>query len=352
MAITRLAIVGGSWRADFYHRIARALPETFSMVGATTRSEAGRQKIASRWEVPVFPDSPSMVKATQPDFVVNCGGWDTILDVMRPLHAVGATVLCETPPGWHREQQEEMNAMVRDGLKMQVAEQGWLQPEHQALLGLCQSGKLGEITYMNSTGGGYHGMALVRKFLGLQFEIPTIRAIQKRQPILEGPGREGYPNEERMTETILQVVTLEFPTGQLAVMTSSGQHFHPIRRGHLHLYGTRGIVQDKQITVMADHQTPLTYPLTRHEAGVLEPKALHAIQIGDHYYWQNRWPHISFSDDEIAVAEAMWRMVRYCQTGEAFYSFADAAWDQTICLLIKKASQEATTLTPDAPTWS
>ena len=167
------------------------------MVGASARSEGTREKIAGMWQVPVFATSEALCGETAPDFVINCGGWNTIVDVMRPLHACGATVLCETPPGWQVEQQEEIHAMVQEGLRMQVAEQGWLQPEPQARLEFLRTGKLGDLHYAQVSVGGYHGYASLRKYLGIGFELPRIQALGARHPVLSEGNREGLSREER-----------------------------------------------------------------------------------------------------------------------------------------------------------
>ena len=54
---------------------------------------------------------------------------------------------------------------------MQVAEQYAFQPLHAARLAFIRAGKLGEISQVQvSVAHGYHGISLIRKFLGIGYE--------------------------------------------------------------------------------------------------------------------------------------------------------------------------------------
>ena len=47
-------IIGGGWRAEFYLRIAKALPERFHVSGICVRNPERRQYIAEKYNVKVF----------------------------------------------------------------------------------------------------------------------------------------------------------------------------------------------------------------------------------------------------------------------------------------------------------
>jgi len=350
MAKKRICIVGGGWRADFFHRICRALPEEFEMAGASARSESTREKIAATWGVKVYETSEAMCDAVQPDFAINCGGWNTVLDVMRPLHRSGVKVLCETPPGWQVEQQEEMWQMVQDGLRMQVAEQGWLQPEHHARIQFANSGKLGERHYAMVSGGGYHGYSLIRKYLGIGFELPRIRAVFMQHPLVVEGDREGLATEEVMQSPKGAHVTLEFPDGKIGILDSAGTPFSTIRKTLVRVRGTHGELWEDGAIYLKDYQTPVEHPIRRVYTSDLDGHYLHAVQIGEEYYDRNDIRH-PLTDDEIAIARSMRLMARYCDTGEEFYSFADAGWDQSLALWMRKAWEEGGTIEAQPVPW-
>lgn len=320
------------------------------MVGASARTASTRGKIAEAWGTQIFETSEALCQETQPDFVINCGGWNTILDVMRPLHQCGVKVLCETPPGWQREQQEEMHAMVQDGLRMQVAEQGWLQPEHHARILFAHSGRLGTLSYGQITGAGYHGYALIRKYLGIGFEAPRIHAVEAKHPIVIEGGRDGLATEEIVKETRVSQIMLQFPDGKLGLLGSTGDHFSTIRKPLVRIRGSHGELTEDGACFLRDYRTPIHHPLQRIETSDLDGRYLQAIQIGDEVYDRNDI-RTRLTDDEIAIARSMRLMARYCDTGEEFYSFANAAWDQTISLLVKEATESGTPVQAEACPW-
>lgn len=59
-----------------------------------------------------------------------------------------------------------------------------------------------------SVGHGYHGVSLLRKYLGVGFENCVIRAWEFANPIVEGPGRAGYPEKEQIIQDRQQFACL------------------------------------------------------------------------------------------------------------------------------------------------
>ena len=64
-----LGLVGGGWRAEFYFRIARTLPDRFRIAGCVARTEATRARILTEWRVPVFQTLDQLLERHL-DFVV------------------------------------------------------------------------------------------------------------------------------------------------------------------------------------------------------------------------------------------------------------------------------------------
>ena len=52
MSPTPFAIAGAGWRAEFYLRIAQALPERFRVTGVLTRDPARAARVAGEWATP------------------------------------------------------------------------------------------------------------------------------------------------------------------------------------------------------------------------------------------------------------------------------------------------------------
>ena len=67
-------VVGGRWRAEFYFRIAQALPGRFRVAGCVAKSETTRARVKANWNIPVFDKIDGLLNE-QPEFVVTSVPW-------------------------------------------------------------------------------------------------------------------------------------------------------------------------------------------------------------------------------------------------------------------------------------
>lgn len=61
----RFGIVGSGWRAEFFARLARALPERLAVVGVVTRSAERAARVEAEWGCPPFGRSLNCVVVTR-----------------------------------------------------------------------------------------------------------------------------------------------------------------------------------------------------------------------------------------------------------------------------------------------
>ena len=95
---TNYMIIGYGWRADFYYRIARLLPEQFSICAGVLRTEARAKEVALKEGIFATADLDQALER-KPDFAVLCVPRDFAKDYLLKLMEIGIPVLCETPPG-------------------------------------------------------------------------------------------------------------------------------------------------------------------------------------------------------------------------------------------------------------
>ena len=96
--ITNYMIIGYGWRADFYYRIAKLLPERFSVCAGVLRTEERAKEVAHKEGVFATSDLDQALER-KPDFAVLCVPRDVTKDYLVKLMKKGIPVLCETPPG-------------------------------------------------------------------------------------------------------------------------------------------------------------------------------------------------------------------------------------------------------------
>jgi len=336
-------IVGAGWRTEFYLRIARALPARFRITGVVVRNPEKRRPLEQAWGVRVCADSEELLK-TSPSFVVTSVSWASNPVLLKELSQRGIPILSETPPAPDLEQLREVIALTRKGAKIQVAEQYWAQPHHQACSEVIEQGLLGRPTQAQiSVAHGYHGISLIRRFLGIGFERPRISGKRFLAPIVAGGGRQGPPASEQIRDSEQDIVFFDWGD-RLGVLDFTGdQYFGWIRNRRLLIRGERGEIVNDTVYYLKDFCTPIALGLRRDTTGAngnLEGFYLRGIQAGGEWVYSNPFAPAPLSDDEIAIATCLVRMEEYVRTGRDFYPLAEACQDHYLSLLCQQAVQE------------
>jgi predicted dehydrogenase len=340
MAATELAIIGGGWRTEFFMRVAQALPEQFRVSGVLVRNVEKAQRFAQTWNVPTHQSLDELLRS-RPSFVVVSVPWPVAPQLLRELAERGMPALCETPPAPDLDELAALQTLAQQGARIQVAEQYIFQPLHAARLALVRSGKLGAVTQAQvSAAHGYHGISLMRHFLGVQCEPATITAMQISDPLIAGPDRNGLPSEERLTSAKQTIAWFEFD-GKLGVFDfNDAQYFSWVRSQRLLVRGERGEINNQDVRYLLDFSTPIHLELMRHDTGQngnLEGYYHVGITAGAECLYRNPFAPARLSDDEIAIATCMANMASYVEGGPNFYSLELAAQDHYLNLMMQQA---------------
>ena len=353
MTVTRFAIVGGGWRAAFYLRVAAALPERFAVSGLLSRDAARRATIASEFGVGT-PGTLDDLLAGDPAFVVVATPWPVTPGLIAELAGRGVPVLTETPPAPDDAGLRALAPLATTG-RIQVAEQYQYQPLHAARLEVVQSGRLGAVSQARvSAAHGYHGVDLIRRFLGLDREPLTITAHRFVSPIVASPDRAGPPADERIVESD-QVIAFLDAGDRLGIYDfSPDQYFSWVRASRVLIRGERGELHGRTVRTLLDHRTPAVGELVRHDAGHdgnLEGYHHVGITLGDTWLYRNPFVPARLADDEIAVATCLARMGEWLEGGPDVCSLSDAAQDHHIGLAIEEAARFGRSVTTRGHVW-
>lgn len=350
------AIIGSAWRAEFFLRVAQALPERFEVVGVTSRNPERRAALKQRFGVEVYDDPQALLSRTSPLFVVTSVPRTVSPQVIQQAANGNVPVLAETPPAGTVEAMTDLYALTKRGARIQVAEQYPLQPLHAARLAFAASGKIGTPTYAHvSVAHGYHGIALIRKFLSVGFASPTITARRFASPIVEGPNQNGPPSEEKIVTVSQDLVTFDWGDNLALFDFVGAQYFSYIRSQRLTVRGERGEITDRAASYLTGPRTPVHVRFERHEAGPngnLEGHHLKGIQAGESWVYENPLAPARLSDDEIAVGTTLLKMAHYVRTGESFYSLAEACQDTYLDLLAQQALASGAAVRAEAQAWA
>lgn len=346
-------IVGTGWRAEFFLRIAKACPEQFAVAGIVGRTPEKVAAVAGRFGVRAFDTVEELIREGRPLFVVTSLSWEANPVFLHKLAEFEMPALSETPPA---ESVEEMEALCALGAKIQVAEQYFLQPHHAARLAFVRTGKIGRVSQAQvSVAHGYHGVSLIRKFLGIGYENAKITAAVYKSPIVEGPGRKGAPAEEKEVEAEQMIAHLDFGD-RLGVFDFTGrQYFAEIRDPRVLIRGERGEIFNDTAVYLKDFRTPIRVNFRRHETGEhgnLAGHYLRGIQAGEEWMHRNPVAPARLYDDEIAMATCLLRMADYARGGEPFYPLEEACQDHYLAMVMEEAARTGQAVTTETQAWA
>jgi len=352
----RFAVVGHGWRADFYLRLARLLPDRFTCTGVLTRRAEVGARLEREWGVRTTRDLDDLL-SHGPDLVVTSVPVAANPDVLRALVERGATVLSETPPA---PDVASLRALWRDvgaADQVQVAEQHPSLPVVAAVRALLGRGLLGQVTSASvSWTHDYHAMALLRAVLGLGAEPVHVQAVQVDGPLLEPPGREGRPEQPQVL-TATHTTAVLTGDGRTGVYDfTDGQWFSPLRRRSLTVRGSTGEVVGTDVRWARDDGTVLAAPLVRRQTGLdgdLEGADLDAVVWAGEVLYANPYRGARLSDEELAIAACLAATARWRNgEGPAPYPLADACQDALLGHLVHRAAERGSAERSEREPWA
>ncbi|HLZ62170.1 MAG TPA: Gfo/Idh/MocA family oxidoreductase [Ktedonosporobacter sp.] len=353
---TRFGIVGGGWRSLFFLRVAQALPDRFEVAGMMVRDEARGQEFEQAWGVKTYRTLDELLRVNDLRFVVVSVPRSVAPQILSTLAERALPALSETPPAPDLAGLLALHDLSKRGARIQVAEQYYLQPLHAARMAFVHSGKLGTVNQAQvSIAHGYHGVSLIRRFLGIGFEPARITAHRFTSPLIAGPDRSGPPTQERMVQSEQQIAYLDFGD-KLGVFDFTGDQYRSwIRSPRLLVRGDHGEINATRARYLLDYQTPITLDFMRQDTGTngnLEGYYHKGILAGNEWVYKNPFVPARLSDEEIAVASCLAGMDAYVDGGPDIYSLAEASQDHYLSLMIEQALSSSETVVAIVQPWA
>ena len=319
----RYAVAGGGWRAMFYVRAAKNLPETFELTGVLLRTREKAEAFARAHGVPAFWTLDALLE-TKPDFVVTCVTKAALAGMTMDCLARGVPVLSETPLATGLETLGALRSMQKDtGTPLEMAEQYFLYPSHQARLALVRAGLLGQVhSAWLSMMHDYHGISMLRAYLGEETGPVTIRARRLNTPIVHTGARPGYVAGGGIEEERRVLAQLDYGDGRLGLYDFAGSQYHSaIRSNHLRVLGTRGEIFDDEVRWVREDGRPARARLVAQTDEITG--TIRAIDFDGQRVYENpfRWD-VAMTEDDIAVCTVLTRMAGALRGGERHYPYA------------------------------
>jgi predicted dehydrogenase len=351
------AVVGHGWRADFYLRVARALPDRFRCVGVVTRGADAGADVERAWGVPTYRAIGAMLEAGRPLVVLTSVPWAANPGVIRELVAGDVAVLAETPPAPDAEALRSLWADVGASGLVQVAEQNPFLPMLAAVQEVLRTGLLGRVTSASvSWTHGYHAVAMLRALLGVGGEPTVVRATAVEGPLLRGPYRDGRPVNPTEVPAVHTVATLTWPQGIGMYDFTQVQWWHPLRRRQLVVRSSLGEIVGTSVTWAGNDGRPLDAPIARRQTGLdgdLEGADLDTLTWAGRTLYRNPYRGSRLSDEEIADATVLERTGAW-RRGEQRppYPLAHACQDHLLALAMEESGATGSPVRTAVEPWA
>ncbi|MFS0725237.1 Gfo/Idh/MocA family protein [Paenibacillus sp. 1P07SE] len=348
---------GGGFRAQYFLRIARALPDQFRIGGMVVRDETKGRAMEGKWGVCTYRTLEQLLASEDPDFVVLSVPAAASLSYMEALADRDIPVLTETPPAADLDALLQVHERLTSrGARIQVAEQYPYYPAQIARQAMIATGQLGSVDQVTvSISHLYHAVSLMRAMLGIGFEDVEIRGMRYTSEWVAGPGRSGPPTEDVLVPATRDLAWLDFG-GKLGIYDfTANQHRSWTRSNHISIRGQRGEIWDDRIRLQTPACTELQLDLRRVNKGEYENAEgyfLKGILAGESWVYENPFAPARLYDDELAIATCLSKMAAYAAGGPAFYGLLDASQDTYIGLLIAEAIRTGETIRSTRQPWA
>ena len=352
------AIVGSGWRAEFFARLAQAMPERLSLTGFAVRRPETAEAATRRWGVPALLSPTELVRQRQPDFVVTCVPWSANEAMLIELVEAGARVLSETPPAPDRDALRRLWARVGSTQQVQVAEQYLLMPGHAARREIVKRGLIGTPGSVQvSSTHGYHAVSMMRGLLGVGFEPVTVSASRFNAPLVDPLNRAGWTDNTTPIDAGTTLATLDFGGGASGLYDFTDNQWHnQLRLRRIVVRGSLGEIADDTVVHLAAPHTIVKSAITRAQLGQdlnLDGHDTEQLVFEGHVVWRNPFLGLRLMDEEIAIAQMLVATAAWARDeGPAPYPLAEACQDHLIGLAIDEAMATGQRVTTSREAWA
>lgn len=352
MAKIRFGIIGTGYRSLCFVRIAKLMPDSFELTGMLFRTEEKARKYQEEYDIPVMTDEDRLLE-TNPDFIVVATNWENIPDVTIHLLKRHIAVLAETPIAPTLEKLMEIWE-VREKYqgKLQVAEQYFRYPTHDAKIKMLNRGIIGDLSAITiSMAHNYHGISLLRKYMNIGMENAIIYGRQHVYPVTATDSRYGMLTNGDITNQERLRLTMEFESGKLAFYDFSTVQYRTfIRAKHLNVQGVRGELDDNTLVHLSNENYPVKSEF--HVCKYVEGGGIHKIYYEGEELFSNPFSCNCLTEDEFAVTMTLAKMKQYLQEGKEGYPLKDAFQDMYLAHIFDYIARTGETVQTKKQIWS
>lgn len=358
-----VGIVGTGWRADFFAKLALALPERFELVGVVSRRPESAGRAAAAWGVAAYPTPAALVRAQHPAFVVSSVPRGANPGVVQELVEAGTAVLTETPPAADVDGLRALWAAVGASGRVQVAEQYLALPGHAARHAVVAAGTIGTPTSVQvSSTHGYHAVSMMRGFLGAQGDRVgsgpvTVSTRTFTAPLVDPIARSGWTDDDTARAATTTLATLDFGDGRSGLYDFTDNQWHnQLRFRRILIRGSLGEISGDEVIRLAEPHAVVQSTIRRYQVGHdlnLDGHDTEHLSFDGRVVYRNPFLGQRLMDEEIAIGSMMMGTAAWLrEEGPAPYPLAEGCQDQLISLAIDESAATGQPVTTSVEPWS
>lgn len=312
----RFAIMGTGKRSDYlYAPLLNILKEDVEFAGVWGRSAEKARELGEKYHVPWFTDLDQMRQELNVDAAIVSVANPANGAVGRRVIELGLHALLETPIANSLDDADAINLGAEaKNLKVEVAEQYYRRPMERLKCALIGAGVFGHIlvAYNDFMGHGYHGMSLIRSYIGFDERIVSVTGTKSTFSVDPHYSWIFHQTEQRNEEW--QHATLHFANGALGFFNWSSIAYDSALRWQrsTRFFGERGMASGDHLTILTpDGKDPYPIEVKRyfHNVGGMETLTELVAQSSPEIVWRNPFRGYYMDDEMIAVADCLMSLV-------------------------------------------
>ena len=307
----KIAHIGtGNRGSNTYLPLISKLKEDLELVAVCDVHEGRVKAQGEQYQVPAYTDTAQMLEKEKPDIcsIVITPGQTHIPGVLCSQH--GVSYCTETPINSDLKLADQMiDAAKEHGTKLEVNENYYRRPSERIKRAMILEGIFGKVNaaYNDFRGHGYHGIGLLRSYVGFDNEPVQVYGFRKDFKVQDHVWRKGQP---RRKNEDWQHSVIEFADGAVGIFNFTSLSYGSPLRGFngTKFYAERGMCfRDEAVILNEDADEQRTINITRKTNNVHGYETLAALTADTHpeVVWENPLQNYPLSDGEITVASEL-----------------------------------------------
>lgn len=311
----KIAHIGtGNRGTNTYLPLISKLSDDMELVAVCDVHEGRVTEQGEKYSVPAFTDTAEMLEKVKPDIcsIVITPSNNHIPGNICSEHRV--SYCTETPINTDLSRADTMIEIAKEhGTKLEVNENYYRRPSERIKRQMILEGIFGKVNVAHNDfrGHGYHGIGLIRSYVGFDNEPVKIYGFSNRFKVQEHEWRKGQP---RRKNEDWQHAVIEFADGAVGIFNFSSLSYGSPLRGFngTKFYAERGMCFRDDAVILnddADEQRPVTITRKTNNLDGYETLAALITDTNPEVVWENPLHYYPLSDGEITVASELMSLV-------------------------------------------